>query len=88
MQGERVTRIVEKPAPGEVPGDLASLPLYLFTPALLDHLEAVCPSPRGEYELQDAIAGLIASGAEVDGILFSSRQTINSPDDLLTLNLD
>jgi glucose-1-phosphate thymidylyltransferase len=88
LQGERVTCIVEKPAPGEAPGNVASLPLFLFTPALLEHLEAVRPSPRGEYELQDAIIGMITGGAEVDGILFSSRQTLTSPADLLALNLN
>ncbi len=55
MDGDRIRRIVEKPRPEEAPSDMASLPLYCFSPEILAFLPKVQPSKRGEYELQDAI---------------------------------
>ena len=87
LDGEWVRRIVEKPAPGQAPSDIASLPLYIFSPALLEFLPLVQPSPRGEYELQDALQRLIDGPGRVAGWLASSRRTLTRPADLLALNL-
>lgn len=84
--GWTVRRIVEKPAPEEAPSDVASLPLYVFEPALLDHLPDVPLSPRGEYELQDAIQMLIDRGGTVRGVLADSRLTLTNAQDLLSIN--
>jgi glucose-1-phosphate thymidylyltransferase len=54
-----IRRIVEKPALDEAPSNIASLPLYIFSAKLLEYLPEVKLSPRGEYELQDAIQMLI-----------------------------
>lgn len=86
LEGEQVTRIIEKPLPGEAPSNLASLPLYLFSTAILPLLPDVQPSARGEYELQDAIQALIGRGA-VFGMQVSGRVTMTYPQDLLALNL-
>ncbi|MFQ5858328.1 MAG: sugar phosphate nucleotidyltransferase, partial [Anaerolineae bacterium] len=59
LDGGWVTRIVEKPELHQAPSDVASLPLYVFKPRILDYLHDVPLSPRGEYELQDAIQMLI-----------------------------
>lgn len=82
----RVTRIVEKPAPEEAPSDVASLPLYVFAPDILEYLPHVPLSPRGEYELQDAIQMLIDAGGEVRGVLTDSRLTLTDASDLLAIN--
>jgi glucose-1-phosphate thymidylyltransferase len=82
-----VRRIVEKPQPEEAPSTLASLPLYVFTPDLLDYLPQVQPSPRGEYELQDAIQMLIDRGGRVTGVFAPERRQVTNAADLLTLNL-
>ena len=82
----RVRLIVEKPALDEAPSNIASLPLYLFTPALLNTLPRVRPSVRGEYELPDAIQMLIDDGAMVTGVFAAQRRQITTIDDLLTLN--
>lgn len=82
-----VRRIVEKPKPEEAPSNISSLPLYLFTPAILELLPLVQPSPRGEYELQDAIQMLIERTDRVTGALTPSRQQVTNAADLLALNL-
>ena len=82
----RITRIVEKPQPEEAPSDVASLPLYVFTPRILDYLPRIPLSPRGEYELQDAIQMLIEGSGDVQGVFVESRLTLTDPDDLLAIN--
>lgn len=86
MRGKWITRIVEKPTPEEAPSNMSSLPLYAFAHKLLRYLPKVQPSPRGEYELQDAIQMLIAEEGKVTGVEVQSRMTLTRPDDLLTLN--
>lgn len=81
-----VTRIVEKPEPDEAPSDMASLPLYIFEPHILDYLSDVPLSRRGEYELQDAIQMLIDQGGRVRGVLADSRLTLTNAQDLLSIN--
>jgi NDP-sugar pyrophosphorylase family protein len=87
MVDGRVTHIIEKPHPEEAPSDIASLPLYVFTPRILDYLPQVPLSPRGEYELQDAIQMLIEADGSVQGVFFvEGRLTLTGPDDLLVIN--
>jgi dTDP-glucose pyrophosphorylase len=86
MVDGRVTHIVEKPRPEEAPSNIASLPLYVFTPRILDHLPQVPLSPRGEYELQDAVQMLIEADGGVQGVFLENRLTLTGPDDLLVIN--
>ena len=87
MEGRWVTRIVEKPRPEEAISNIYSLPLYCFTPRILDYLSLVPRSPRGEYELQDAIQMLIEDEGRVSGVIIPGRLTLTEPQDLLTINL-
>lgn len=57
-EGQNLREIVEKPE-GSVSG-LANAGLYRFTKCISEHIKAVEPSPRGEYELVDAITALAA----------------------------
>jgi bifunctional UDP-N-acetylglucosamine pyrophosphorylase/glucosamine-1-phosphate N-acetyltransferase len=88
MDGDRVRRIVEKPAPGEAPSNIASLPLYCFRQGFLDYLAGVGVSQRGERELQDAIQAQINDGGLVRGVQFEGRLTLTEPADLLRINLE
>lgn len=81
-----ITRIVEKPSPEEAPSNISSLPLYCFSPRILDYLPEVPRSPRGEYELQDAIQMLIERDGRVRGVTVERRLTLTSPADLLSIN--
>lgn len=53
-----LTDIIEKPDPARWPsgpGDLVSMNLWRFTPAIFAACRAIGPSPRGELELVDAV---------------------------------
>lgn len=81
-----VRRIVEKPSLEEAPSNIGSMPLYLFSSRILDYLPKVQPSPRGEYELQDAIQMLIEDGLPVCGLFAETRLQLTNTTDLLGLN--
>lgn len=55
----RVTRVVEKPRPGEAPSDLAIIGRYILTPEIFRRLERVQPGAIGEIQLTDGIAALL-----------------------------
>jgi bifunctional UDP-N-acetylglucosamine pyrophosphorylase/glucosamine-1-phosphate N-acetyltransferase len=86
MDGRWITRIVEKPPPEKAPSNISSLPLYCFSPRILSYLPEVPISPRGEYELQDAIQMLIERDGRVTGVTVKRRLTLTSPADLLSIN--
>lgn len=86
MNGHWVTKVIEKPSREEAPTNIATLPLYIFKPALLDYLPEVELSPRGEYEIQDAIQMLIDRQGGVRGVFTDSRLTLTGPEDLLAIN--
>jgi NDP-sugar pyrophosphorylase family protein len=83
----RILRIVEKPSLEEAPSNIGSVPLYMFTTKLLEYLRNVQPSPRGEYELQDAMQALIEKDDDVYGLMLHDRIDLTHPKDLLLLNL-
>ncbi len=86
LDGPWITRIVEKPTPEAAPSNISSLPLYVFSPRILDYLPEISPSPRGEYELQDAIQMLINREGRVGGVTVERRLTLTNAADLLALN--
>ena len=60
---QRVTGIVEKPKPEEAPTTQAVVGRYILTPRIFDHIRALKPGAGGEYQLTDAIAGLLRDEA-------------------------
>jgi dTDP-glucose pyrophosphorylase len=87
IESDRITMIIEKPAPQQTVSNIASLPIYIFQPGILDDLPQIKPSPRGEYELQDAIQSLIDQRKNVRGVLIEERLNLTSAQDLLEINL-
>jgi len=65
----RIQGIVEKPAPGDAPSNLAVMGRYVFTAEIFDALDKVEPGSGGEIQLTDAIAGLLG-GQTVYGYVF------------------
>jgi NDP-sugar pyrophosphorylase family protein len=87
LENDRVIGIIEKPHPDQAPTNISSLPLYCFSPRILDYLPNIQLSPRGEYELQDAIQMMIDSNENVRGLLVQNHLTLTTAEDLLDLNL-
>jgi NDP-sugar pyrophosphorylase family protein len=87
LNGDRVTGIIEKPAPNQAPTNISSLPLYCFSTRILNYLPQIPLSPRGEYELPDAIQLMIDAGEDVRGLYLQNRLTLTTAEDLLKLNL-
>jgi len=85
LDGHTVRHIVEKPTQENAPSFTVSLPHYIFSPRLLDLLPRIEASPRGEYEIPDAIQGLIDAGRQVVGVHAEERLQVSSPEDLLKL---
>jgi glucose-1-phosphate thymidylyltransferase len=85
LDGDKVTRIVEKPK--NPVGNLAVIGIYLFDPAVHDVISALQPSGRGELEITDAIQGLIDKGNRVDAEVMD-RYWIDTGkmDDILNAN--
>src|SRR4030095_8071885 len=55
----------EKPKPGEPISPWYNAGLYAFRPGIFEFIAKLEPSPRGEYELTDAIRDLAHSGKTV-----------------------
>jgi len=84
---ELITRIIEKPSIENAPSNVASLPLYVLSKDILELLPQVQLSPRGEYELQDAIQMLIDKYGPIQGLYADYRINLTNPNDLLQINL-
>ena len=55
----RIDRVVEKPAPGEAPSNLAIIGRYVLTPKIFEKLERTPRGAGGEIQLTDAISALM-----------------------------
>jgi dTDP-glucose pyrophosphorylase len=86
LDGNLVTRIVEKPTLETAPSNIGSVPLYVFSNKFLNYLTGIQPSQRGEYELQDAIQGFIEREDSVWAFPLKGRMDLTNPEDLLSIN--
>lgn len=66
--------MVEKPAPGEAPSNLAVIGRYILTPTVLQKLNKKTPGAGGEIQLTDAIDAARADGEEVYGFRFRGQR--------------
>jgi len=70
----RVVNLVEKPAPGEAPSNLAIAGRYIFSPLLFDMIRRVKPDKRGEIQLTDAIQFMCEEGRRVMAVKLSPEE--------------
>ncbi len=66
--------MVEKPAPGKAPSNLAVIGRYILTPKVLQTLNRSKSGAGGEIQLTDAIAAEIEEGREVYGYRFRGQR--------------
>jgi dTDP-glucose pyrophosphorylase len=77
----------EKPKPGEPTSPWYNAGLYAFRPSIFDFTARLKPSPRGEYELTDAIRDLAQSGKKVKALeLTGEWADVRDPEVLARLN--
>ncbi len=69
----RVSQLVEKPAPGTAPSNLAVIGRYVLTPKIFDKLERTQVGAGGEIQLTDAIHALMDEQG-VFGYAFEGRR--------------
>ncbi len=76
----RITRIVEKPAPGSAPSTLAVIGRYVLTPKIFDKLEQTQRGSGGEIQLTDGIEALMEEQSvfayEFEGVRYDAGTTM------------
>lgn len=60
-----ITEMIEKPEKGTIPSHWNSAGLFVFKNDIYKYCEALEPSPRGEYELPEAINRIISDGKKI-----------------------
>jgi dTDP-glucose pyrophosphorylase len=82
-----LTDIREKPKPGELTSPWYNAGIYAFRSSIFDHIAKLHPSPRGEYELTDAVRGLALAGKKVQALeIAGDWADVRDPDILAQLN--
>jgi UDP-N-acetylglucosamine diphosphorylase / glucose-1-phosphate thymidylyltransferase / UDP-N-acetylgalactosamine diphosphorylase / glucosamine-1-phosphate N-acetyltransferase / galactosamine-1-phosphate N-acetyltransferase len=82
-----VTDIREKPQPGEATSSWYNAGIYAFRSSIFDWTAKLKPSPRGEYELTDAVRALAQSGKIVKAFELSGEWAdVRDPEILAQLN--
>ncbi|MBD3679473.1 MAG: UTP--glucose-1-phosphate uridylyltransferase GalU [Rhodobacteraceae bacterium] len=69
-----VNKMVEKPAEGTAPSNLAVIGRYILSPDVLENLETIDRGAGGEIQLTDAIAKEIELGRGVHGYRFEGQR--------------
>ena len=79
----------EKPKPGEPTSPWYNAGIYAFRPSIFDFIAKLEPSPRGEYELTDAVRNLALSGKKVQALEIAGNWAdVRDPEILAQLNAD
>ena len=77
----------EKSKPGQATSPWYNAGIYTFQPSIFDFTAKLKPSPRGEYELTDAIRDLARSGKKVKALELSGKWAdVRDPEILARLN--
>ncbi len=83
LDGDRITSIVEKPAPGTEPSNLVNAGILIARPTLFEYTARLEPSERDEYELPDAFRMMMDDGRNVRAFDIRSHwRDIGTPEDL------
>jgi NDP-sugar pyrophosphorylase family protein len=78
-----IENIVEKPTKGTSTTHWNSAGIYTFGPAIFEEIERIKLSPRGEYEITDAIEAMIKAGRPLRAVEIKGQwKDIGRPEDL------
>ena len=87
IDGDKITNIIEKPAPGEAPSNLINAGIYLFDEHIFQAIELTGKSTRGEYEITDSLQIQMDKGEKVLGLRSRNNWIdIGRPWELLDVN--
>ncbi len=82
-----MTDLREKPLPGEPTSPWYNAGIYMFRRSIFDFIARLERSPRGEFELTDAIRNLAQSGRKVQALELSGDWAdVRDPEVLAALN--
>jgi len=82
-----MTDLREKPQPGEPTSPWYNAGVYAFRPSIFEFTAKLEKSPRGEYELTDAVRALALSGRRVQALELSGEWAdVRDPEVLAQLN--
>jgi NDP-sugar pyrophosphorylase family protein len=80
--------LIEK-SPNPPPNAYANVGIYLLPPRIFDFTARLEKSPRGEYELTDALLAFVKSGGALKGAMIHKRWVdVRDPEILTALNTD
>jgi len=82
-----LTGLIEKPAPGQPTSPYYNAGIYSFSARIFEYTAKLEKSPRGEYELTDAIAAMVEDGLKVKAIeLTGDWADVRDPEVVESLN--
>lgn len=86
-ENEVVSRVIEKPPPGESTTRWTSAGVYAMRPVVFDYLQQLELSPRGEYELTSIFDAMLRDGVEVRmAAMEGAWRDVGRPEDLEAVN--
>jgi UDP-N-acetylglucosamine diphosphorylase/glucosamine-1-phosphate N-acetyltransferase len=65
LNGDLITKVVEKPEPGTEPSNYANVGIYVFPPQVFKYIQQTPLSPRDEYEITDTMQLMIDDGITI-----------------------
>ncbi len=82
-----VSDLIEKPGEGQPTSPFYNAGIYAFSPRIFDYTAKLELSPRGEYELTDAIASQVRDGLKIQAVeLVGDWADVRDPEVLRELN--
>jgi dTDP-glucose pyrophosphorylase len=87
VEDGRVTNLIEKPGPDQPTSPYYNAGIYSFAPCIFEYTARLELSPRGEYELTDAIAAQVHDGLRIAAVeLEGDWADVRDPEVLQELN--
>tara|TARA_R110002096_G_scaffold387471_7_gene581670 strand:+ start:2764 stop:3471 length:708 start_codon:yes stop_codon:yes gene_type:complete len=87
IENGMVTNLIEKPKDGQPTSPYYNAGIYVFSPVIFDYTAKLELSPRGEYELTDAIIAQVNDGLKLAAVELSGDWAdVRDPEVLEELN--